>query len=905
MISHDCYFLDKDDKLLFIRDDASDFVVSESEYTLDATFPILNDGHDIQDGMKIGFYDIDGNFVLYEIVRPEKDALDMTVTVAAYHAAMTELLDDVIVDVRPTTTTAGAAVSAALNGTRWALRSAQPTGQNSCRFWYSSVWNALQTVVERWGCSLSFSWEINDAGIVARYVDVINAEGTNRGKRFELDKDIDTLSVVYDDSEVVTALYGRGKGQELETDDGGTAYGRKLSFSDVVWSKASGDPVDKPAGQEWVEDSSATAAYGRSGRKRVRVVVFDDCEDPEQLLSLTWNTLQKLNRPKITVKASVIDLERVWGRTFEAVRVNDYVSVIADPIGLETTLIVSNVKRNYVHPENTQIVLGTKVLTIDDIQAETNAAIKKAKADAEAGAQIAKKNPDLLKGYIDTMTTHIMSSGTKMFTDETDGSLVFENDQGTAAVKITGAGILISSTRVDGQWKWSTAMTGAGIVADTITSGVLQANLIRILGTNRFYWDAANIIIQDPDHLNKQIRIGLYDGLNYGIAYTTDGGQTWQSAIGFNGIILGSGTVKKDTLSEEVKNQLENVRGILSIKPMYLASELDYGVTASTQGWTETIQTINAEKPHLWTYSIITCTDTTTSETKPIIIGSFGAAGESGNGIQSIASKYGMSASPDAEPETWVDDVPEVTGSSVYLWTYEIITYTDGTTSETTHRISGYLGGEEITISKTEPTTPEQDHLWLDTSAIPAALKRYDALEGWQECTVSRNELNNMANRISAHDTKFIVMDDKIAAKVSQTDYQKDMNGKANTADVQKQFEAAADLNAKNLLLKFTEATQYTDDKTQTFEGFISEVITYMKFDVEGLTIGKQGSDFKTKITNEKMSFLQGTQEVAFIMHSSMYITEARITDRLSIGTETNGYFDWVTEEDGLGLKWK
>ena len=78
-----------------------------------------------------------------------------------------------------------------------------------------------------------------------------------------------------------------------------------------------------------------------------------------------------------------------------------------------------------------------------------------------------------------------------------------------------------------------------------------------------------------------------------------------------------------------------------------------------------------------------------------------------------------------------------------------------------------------------------------------------------------------------------------------------------------------------------------------------------MKFDVEGLTIGKQGSDFKTKITNEKMSFLQGTQEVAFIMHSSMYITEARITDRLSIGTETNGYFDWVTEEDGLGLKWK
>lgn len=79
----------------------------------------------------------------------------------------------------------------------------------------------------------------------------------------------------------------------------------------------------------------------------------------------------------------------------------------------------------------------------------------------------------------------------------------------------------------------------------------------------------------------------------------------------------------------------------------------------------------------------------------------------------------------------------------------------------------------------------------------------------------------------------------------------------------------------------------------------------YFEFSTAGLLIGKKDSDFKTRITNEKMSFMQGNDEVAFIQYNRMYITEARITDRLSIGTEENGYFDWVTTEDGLGLKWK
>ena len=41
-------------------------------------------------------------------------------------------------------------------------------------------------------------------------------------------------------------------------------YGRRITFADVVWTKKDGNPVDKPAGQEYLIDPEATALYGFS-----------------------------------------------------------------------------------------------------------------------------------------------------------------------------------------------------------------------------------------------------------------------------------------------------------------------------------------------------------------------------------------------------------------------------------------------------------------------------------------------------------------------------------------------------------------------------------------------------------------------------------------------------------------
>lgn len=69
-----------------------------------------------------------------------------------------------------------------------------------------------------------------------------------------------------------------------------------------------------------------------------------------------------------------------------------------------------------------------------------------------------------------------------------------------------------------------------------------------------------------------------------------------------------------------------------------------------------------------------------------------GTDGTNGVGIKSITNKYAVSASNTNAPTSWSDTVPTMTTTNRYLWNYEIVTYTNGTTSETKKRVIGAYG---------------------------------------------------------------------------------------------------------------------------------------------------------------------------------------------------------------------
>lgn len=72
--------------------------------------------------------------------------------------------------------------------------------------------------------------------------------------------------------------------------------------------------------------------------------------------------------------------------------------------------------------------------------------------------------------------------------------------------------------------------------------------------------------------------------------------------------------------------------------------------------------------------------------------GADGINGTNGVGIKSITNKYAVSASNTNAPTSWSDTVPTMTTTNRYLWNYEIVTYTDNTTSETKKRVIGVYG---------------------------------------------------------------------------------------------------------------------------------------------------------------------------------------------------------------------
>ena len=57
------------------------------------------------------------------------------------------------------------------------------------------------------------------------------------------------------------------------------------------------------------------------------------------------------------------------------------------------------------------------------------------------------------------------------------------SSDGNMAMRLTGAGWQIASSKSGGEWVWRTAATGSGIVADQITSGKIDAGKVTVGGT--------------------------------------------------------------------------------------------------------------------------------------------------------------------------------------------------------------------------------------------------------------------------------------------------------------------------------------------------------------------------------------------------------------------------------------
>lgn len=95
------------------------------------------------------------------------------------------------------------------------------------------------------------------------------------------------------------------------------------------------------------------------------------------------------------------------------------------------------------------------------------------------------------------------------------------------------------------------AVEAVGLSFDIFTSGTIKTALVKILGTDDFYWDGDAIVMNSPENVDSRIKIGQYSDGKYGIAVSSDGGLNWVEAVGFGGVSGG----------ETVNNYYSTVEG--------------------------------------------------------------------------------------------------------------------------------------------------------------------------------------------------------------------------------------------------------------------------------------------------------------------------------------------------------
>ena len=260
-----------------------------------------------------------------------------------------------IKDIRPNDRTAEEMLKMVLEPTRWTLGNVPETSHQSTNFYYITYLEALQKIVGLFNIELTFEVAIDPKSnkITRRQVNVYTEQGQRTGKRFEYGSNLLTVQQEQDSQELITALVGRGKGEQVSEghDDTPDGYGRRITFADVVWTKKDGNPVDKPAGQEYLVDPEATELYGFSdGNPRIGLTVFEDIEDPVELINATWRALQSLKRPKVSFKADVTDVGQLG--------LGDTVAIIRHDLKIEYFTRVYKVKHNLLNENDNQIELG-------------------------------------------------------------------------------------------------------------------------------------------------------------------------------------------------------------------------------------------------------------------------------------------------------------------------------------------------------------------------------------------------------------------------------------------------------------------------------------------------------------------------------------------------------------------
>ncbi|WP_243096366.1 phage tail spike protein [Streptococcus dysgalactiae] len=337
-----------------------------------ASFEVPVD-YDIEPFVYFGFFNYDPNqkedvFKLFKVI-------DYNLEDSKYYKGLDKAESDldtiaIIKDKRFRQSSADACIDGALEGTGYQVGKVEGISEvRTLSYYYISPRAALIKVVEAFNCEFNVRYTFVNNKITSRYIDLKKRFGKPTGKQFEHGNNL--LKVVYEEStdDIVTYLIGRGKGEEIQHEEAESkdveghlpqeekrqGYGRRIEFTDIVWSVEKGDPIDKPAGQNFVALDSAREEYGLSQNGELKhrwgVFVNEEIEDKTELLKATWDELQRLSIPIRIYKAEILDIgPETWK--------GDSVAIIYDEVKIAFETRVDEIDIDKLNFNRSVVTLG-------------------------------------------------------------------------------------------------------------------------------------------------------------------------------------------------------------------------------------------------------------------------------------------------------------------------------------------------------------------------------------------------------------------------------------------------------------------------------------------------------------------------------------------------------------------
>lgn len=408
-------------------------------------------------------------------------AAGMPVTVAYCTGSIAELSRTYIEDKRNRNANAKACLAKALEGTRWAVGTVETgtlTGTADLSFYHCTVLEAVQKTADTYGLEVQTEYQPDPTGnrIGRRIIHLVEHRGSaNTTKRFEYGKDLTQIKRDIDSGDVITRLYGWGKGIEQTNDQGEATggYSRKISFADVN------------NGKPYVQDDQALANWGIPGPDGTRhhseaSVDFPDCEDPQELLNLTKAALKTRATPVVSYTADVTALGQA-GLSAEGTDVGDSVQIIDTSFAAPLRLVgrILQIEEDLAGSlADTKITLGNIRQSYTQRLAAQQQALDKLVSNSGAWNSAAGGTGPYMKDLIDRINQIMNATGGYTYLKPGQGIYVYdkpEDQNPTQCIHIGGGYWRIADHRkANGDWDFRSLANGKGIFADAIYTGLLS-----------------------------------------------------------------------------------------------------------------------------------------------------------------------------------------------------------------------------------------------------------------------------------------------------------------------------------------------------------------------------------------------------------------------------------------------